>query len=88
MRKALQIMVFICLMFFAAFVIRADELDDITKQLSSLTTELNSKESDKSNIAKQISGIRSRVDVISSMMLWPFSESRLAVGSSASTMDG
>lgn len=66
MRKALQIAVFMCLMFFVAFVIRADELDDITKQLSSLTAELNSKESDKSNIAKQISGIRSRVDAISS----------------------
>lgn len=45
--------------------IHADELDDITKQLASLTADLNSKESDKSNIAKQISGIRSRVGFIS-----------------------
>lgn len=64
MRKILQITIFVCLMLITGFVIHADELDDINKQLATLTAEVNSKESDKVGIAKQIGGIRSRVEVV------------------------
>lgn len=64
MRKVLQIIVFACLVLITAFAIHADELDDITKQLTALTAEVNSKESDKVGIAKQIGGIRTRVEVV------------------------
>ena len=65
MRKFLQVIVLVCLLLFTAFVTRADELDDITKQLTALNAEVSNKESDKANVIKQINGIRARVTTIS-----------------------
>ena len=65
MRKFLQVIVLVCLLLFTAFVTRADELDDITKQLTALNAEVSNKESDKANVIKQINGIRARVTIIS-----------------------
>lgn len=64
MRKFLQFILCSFLVLTFVFAIRADELDDISKQLESLTAEVNSKEADKVNVAKQITDIRNRVDAI------------------------
>ena len=65
MRKFLQVIVLVCIILITAFATRADELDDITKQLNSLNAEVSNKESDKANVIKQINGIRARVTIIS-----------------------
>jgi len=64
MRKVLQVIVLACIVLITAVVTRADELDDITKQLESLNAEVTNKESDKANVIKQINGIKARVAVI------------------------
>ncbi len=65
MRKFLQVIVLVGFILITAFVTRADELDDITKQLTALNAEVSNKESDKANVVKQINGIRARVTTIS-----------------------
>jgi len=64
MARLFKLLLCVVLFLSIAMSIRADELDDITKQLTALNTEVNNKESDKANVIKQIDGIRSRVVTI------------------------
>ncbi|MBI2051917.1 hypothetical protein HYT33_04115 [Candidatus Roizmanbacteria bacterium] len=57
------VLVFLALLIFSlpAFFIRADELDDVTKQLETLKEDLKKKEANFSALSKQLEGIKSRV---------------------------
>lgn len=62
MRRFLAITAVLLAAFFLPFiVIRADELDDITKQLEQLKKDLSDKEANHSKLNEQLNGIRSRV---------------------------
>ncbi len=56
----------LCIFFFTLpiILIRADELDDVSKELESLKTDLSKKEADHSQLAGQLAGIRQRVSSI------------------------
>ena len=45
-------------------VVRADELDDISSQINKLKAELQSKQSNKQSVAKQVADIRARVESV------------------------
>lgn len=57
---------FVCLFFFflPVVLIRADELEDVTKQLETLKADLSKKEADHSKLAGQLEGIKQRVSFI------------------------
>ncbi len=62
MAKRLFSFVFcILLLIGAVFIVRADELDDITKELDSLKKDLQDKEGNFQNLNKQLDDIRARV---------------------------
>lgn len=61
MRKFVVVSLVILAFLLPALIIRADELDDVTKQLESLKTELSKKESDHAKLAQQLEGIKQRV---------------------------
>lgn len=51
---------------FASRVVRADELDDITKQLATLSRDLQDKEANQQALARQLGDIRARVAFVES----------------------
>ncbi len=62
MRKLLVVICMVIIAFFAgALVARADELDDINRQLQSLQADLKSKESSHAELTKQLNAIKSQV---------------------------
>ena len=69
-KKAIFVVVLIIVAFFvgvfASSVVRADELDDITKQLATLSRDLQDKEANQQALARQLSDIRARVSFVES----------------------
>lgn len=67
----------IFLLFAIVFVVSADELDDITKQLDSLKKDLQDKEANFQNLNKQLDDIKSRVAFVESEIVKKEKEVRL-----------
>ncbi len=64
MRKFILFLVFLAFLFLPLVSIRADELDDITKQLDALKADLQSKEANYQKLNTQLEGIKSRVSFL------------------------
>ncbi len=61
MRRLVIVLVVAAVFLLPFFVIRADELDDITQQLAALNEDLKSKQADYQKLSDQLDGIKSRV---------------------------
>ncbi len=60
--RLFAVLLVVFIVFTAPFLlVRADELEDITKELTSLNDQLKSKEADHAKLGKQLDGIKSRV---------------------------
>ena len=64
MRRLLVTLIVVNLIFITAMAARADELEDITKQLNTLKTDLKNKEADHSKLTLRLEGIRGRVNFL------------------------
>jgi len=61
MRRLFIVLLVVAVFLLPWFISRADELDDITKQLATLNDDLKNKESDHQKLTAQLEGIKSRV---------------------------
>lgn len=64
MKRFVVLVLMVVAFFLPVFVIRADELDDITKQLEALKADLQGKEANYQKLNTQLEGIKSRVSFL------------------------